>query len=188
MAAASGAPLPPLEQYREYLRLMARLHLDGRMQARLDPSDLVQETLLKAHQAIGQFQGRTEAELMAWLRSILANTLADAARKFSRQRGDREVSVERAVEESSARLEAWLAAEQPSPSQQAQRQEELLRLAGALAALPEDQRKALELRYLRACSVAQVAEEMGRSRPAVVGLLFRGLKKLRGLLSESEPE
>jgi RNA polymerase sigma-70 factor, ECF subfamily len=176
----------PLEGYRDYLRLLARLPLGARLQAKLDASDVVQQTILQAHASRAQFRGRTEAEWLAWLRAILANALAAAARRFdtgARQLG-RERSLEADMDLSSSRLEGLLAADQTSPSERAVRSEELLQLAAALGRLPEDQRRVVELHHLKGLPVAEVAEQMGRTRPAVVGLLFRGLKKLRELLRE----
>src|SRR5262245_31447323 len=77
-----------LERYRAYLRLLARLHLDRRLQGKLDPSDVVQQTFLQAYRALDQFRGRTEAELAAWLRQILAHNLAHAARDLGRDKRD----------------------------------------------------------------------------------------------------
>jgi RNA polymerase sigma-70 factor (ECF subfamily) len=172
-----------LVRYREYLRVLARLQLDLRLQAKLDASDVVQQTLLKAQKNLDQFRGTSDGELAAWLRTILANTLTDAARKFQR-----EVTSERALvetlDESSARLEAWLAADGSAPSEQAARHEQVLRLADALAQLPDDQRIVIELRYLKETSVGDIAQLLDKTEPAVAGLLRRGLQKLRELLGE----
>jgi RNA polymerase sigma-70 factor, ECF subfamily len=65
--------------------------------------------------------------------------------------------------------------------------EYLVRLASALAELPADQRKAVELHHLKGWPLAEVAERMGQTKPAVMGLVFRGLKKLRELLDEQQP-
>ena len=143
-----------VETYRGYLLLLARVQVAQQFQGRLDPSDLVQQTLLKAHQNLDQFRGFSEAEQMAWLRAILANTLADAVRKISPKGGVRERSLEAALERSSRNLEAILAAEQTSPSQRVIRHEQLTRLADAIAQLSDDQRQAVELRHLQGLATA----------------------------------
>jgi RNA polymerase sigma-70 factor (ECF subfamily) len=177
----SGAPL---NRYREYLLLLARVQIDPRLRAKVDPSDVVQEALLKAHKAYSEFRGQTEQQLAAWLRTILANTLANAIRTYGRHGGNAECSLDATLEESSVRLERWLADGQLTPEQIASQNEQLLRLAAALALLPEDQRCAIEMKHLRGWPVARICDEMSRSKSSVVGLLVRGLKKLRLLLDD----
>ncbi len=174
----------PLEHYREYLRLLARLQLDRRLRAQLDPSDVVQQTMLRAHERFDQFRGQTDLELRAWLRTILARSLLDAVRQFGRQKGDRGQSLEAALERSSAKLEALLASEESSPSQGAARAERLTELSLALTRLPEDQRTAVELHYLRGLTVPDVALQMGRSTVSVTGLLYRGMRMLREVMAQ----
>jgi RNA polymerase sigma-70 factor (ECF subfamily) len=168
------------------LRLLAGLHLDPRLRGKLDPSGVVQQTLLEAYQARHQLRGRGESEILAWLRKGLAHNLADEVRRLTAGKRDaaREESLQAALEQSSARLEAWLAAEHSTPSRLAERQEQAVRLAAALARLPEKQRQAVELRHLRGLSLAEVAAEMDTTKAAVVGLLHRGVEKLRGLLKD----
>lgn len=189
MDGTPDAGARPLEAYRDYLRVLARLHLGNRLRVKLDASDVVQQTILHAHTNRTQFRGGTEAEWRGWLRAILANTLATVVREFETAARDvtREQSLEAELEQSSARMESLLAAEQSSPSEGAVRGEELLRLARALGRLPDDQRRVVELHHLKGLTVAEVAAELGRTRPAVVGLLFRGVKQLRTLLG-ADPE
>lgn len=177
-----------IEDYREYLRLLVRLQLSSRLRAKLDSSDVVQQTILHAHQYRTRFRGETEGEWLAWLRAILANALTSEFRRFDAQARDlmRERSLDADLERSSSRLEGLLAADLTSPSERAIRGEDLRRLAGAIGALPEDQRRVVELHYLSGLSVADVAERIGRSRPAAVGLLFRALKRLRESLRDPE--
>jgi RNA polymerase sigma-70 factor (ECF subfamily) len=180
MARKPGCPRE-LEEFRNYLRVLARLQLPAVLRGKLDPSDIVQETLLRAHERQDQFRGTTESEQAAWLRQILAHQLADALRRFGAAGRDvqREQSLEAALQESAVRLESWLVAESPAPDQRASRQEELLKLATALAELPEDQRTAVELKYLQGYTLKAVSQEMNRSKAAVVGLLQRGVAGLR---------
>jgi RNA polymerase sigma-70 factor (ECF subfamily) len=177
-----------LGRIREFLVLLARLQIDPRFQCKVDLSGVIQQTLLEVHQVYDRFRSWDEAQKAAWLRKVLAHNLTDEVRKLRTAGRDvaREQPLEAALERSSARLEACLAADQSSPSVQAIRHEQLLHLAAALAQLPADQRTAVELHHLRGCPVADVARQMGRSDGAIGALLVRGLKKLRKLLQETE--
>jgi RNA polymerase sigma-70 factor (ECF subfamily) len=173
------------EHYRDYLGLLARLHLPLYLRSKLDPSDIVQATLLKAHQSRSQFRGK-ESEVTPWLRRILVNTITDAARQFGGNKRDvgLEKSLEVALQDSSARLESLLRPDPSSPSKQAIRHEQMLALAEALACLPEDQRTAVELHHLQGYAVAELATQFGKTEAAIAGLLRRGLKSLRELLKD----
>lgn len=178
---------PRLEQFRSYLHLLARLQLSPQVQGKLDASDVVQQTLVQALEALEQFRGQSDAEMAAWLRQILARRLANAVRDLGRDKRNvaRERSLEAALADSSARLEAWLAAEQSSPSQQVQRNEQALRLAEALTTLPEAQAEALVLHHLQGWTLEEVGRQLGRSETAAAGLIKRGLRTLRVRLQDS---
>ena len=188
MSAEAGPGEGGLERFRPYLLLLARVRLDPRLQAKLDASDVVQQTLLEAHQGLAQFRGQSSGEMAAWLRQALARNLANAVRDLRRAKRDvaRERSLEAALDESSARLEGWLAAEQSAPGERAERQERAVLLAEALEALPETQRQAVVLRHWHGWSLAEIASQLGCTTAAVTGLLHRGLKHLRKRLQELE--
>ena len=178
-------PLRPLEAYREYLQTLARLQISADMRAKLDPADVVQQTLLAACRAEHQFRGKTGTDQAAWLRKILATTLAQELRKFRRSK--RNVSSERslndALDDSSHRLEAWLATDRSSASHKAMQHEELLQLTAALDQLPDDQRHAVELKHLHGWSLETISNGMGRTKQSVAGLIRRGMKALREQLT-----
>jgi RNA polymerase sigma-70 factor (ECF subfamily) len=186
MAPEPEVDVPALERFRGYLALFARMHWDPRLRGKYDPSDLVQQTLLEAYEKRGQFRGGGADELAGWLRQILAHNLADVLRALGQAKRDvnLERSLEAALGESSSRLEGWLAAEQSSPSQQAMRREDLLRLADALDQLPAIQKEAVALHHLQGMSLADLASHLQRSEASVAGLLRRGLARLRELLQE----
>ena len=176
MAADAELRLQPLEQFSAYLRLLAQLQFPAILQAKLDPSDLVQQTLLQAHKALGQFRATSLAEQPAWLWRIFANTMANAIREL--HAAGRDIGLEQSLQQSSARLEAWLAAENTPPSEVAMRNERFLKLADRLAELPEVQREVLLLRYCEGWSVRVISEHLGRTRASVASLLRRGLTAL----------
>jgi RNA polymerase sigma-70 factor (ECF subfamily) len=177
-----------LEPFRSYLEVLARLHLDSRLRGKLDPADVVQQALLRAYAAWPEMKNPGHPVLLAWLRRILARTLADVVKHYDRDRRavDLERSLEADLDRSASGLAGWLAADQTSPSQAAIRNEELLRLADALAALSEPRREVVVLKHLRSWTLQQIAAHLGRSVPAVASLLRRGLEDLRRRLAPKE--
>jgi RNA polymerase sigma-70 factor, ECF subfamily len=176
-----------LELYRNYLRLAARSLIGGALRIKLDPSDLVQETFLKAHRDFGQFAGMTERELVAWLRRILARSLANQVKHHRRQARDqkRQESLDFLLEQSDLTLQFALAARAPSPSEAASRREQAVLLADAVDRLPDDYREAFVLRTLEHVPFEEIAARMGRSTGAVRMLWARAVKKLNEMLEES---
>ena len=188
MADDADRPEPALERFRPYLLLLARLHLGERHRTKLDASDVVQQALLEAHRTRAQFRGTTDAELASWLQRVLACELADALRGLTRAKRDarRERAIEEMFGEASSRLEGCLAADQSSPSARAAHNEQLIRLAAALLHLPDDQRRAVELKHLQGRPVATIAAALGKTETAVGGLLRRGMTRLREILNAHE--
>jgi RNA polymerase sigma-70 factor (ECF subfamily) len=187
MAISSGRN-EHLEQYRRYLLVLAAVHLDPQLRGKLDPADVVQQTLLRAHAAEGDLRGRDPATVTAWLRKILANELADTLKHFRRDRRNiaRDRSIEADLDRSASGLVGWLAAEQTSPSGKAIRNEQMLQLADALANLPETMREVVVLKHCQGWTMAQIAERIGKSVPAAASLLRRGLEQLRRRLHSGD--
>jgi RNA polymerase sigma-70 factor (ECF subfamily) len=174
--------------YRSYLATLARLQIGRRLQGKMDASDLVQETFLEAHRDFVKFRGTKEAELVRWLRQILARNLANQVQRFcgtqSRDvRLERQLAVE--LDRSSQILDQGLVALSSSPSHQAIRREQAVRLADALGRLPPDYREVLILRHLEGLSFPQVAQRMERTVEGVKKLWARALDRLRRSLGGS---
>jgi RNA polymerase sigma-70 factor (ECF subfamily) len=174
-----------LERYRCYLTLLARLQIGRRLQGKFDPADVVQETFLQAHGKFDQFQGSTEAELVGWLRQVLASRLAKLVRHYWGTRG-RDVRLERRLREeldrSSQALGRGLASPADSPSKEAARREQALTVADALERLPEHYREVILLHELEDLGFPDVARRMGRSVDSVKNLWLRALARQRALL------
>lgn len=173
-----------LEGYREYLRLLARARVGQDLQVRLDPSDLVQETLLEAHRDFRQFLGGSEGELAVWLRRILVRNLADQLKYHQSQKRDvgREQPLEALIEHAHEALAAPLS----TPSNQASRREQAVVMANALARLPQDYRDVITLRHVEGRSFEEIAVQMGRSSGAVRMLWMRALEQLGEVMEKGD--
>lgn len=175
-----------LELYRNYLALLARLQIGRRLQGKVDDSDIVQETFLKAHRDFAEFRGGTEAEFVSWLRQILAWTLANVVRRYRGVR--RDVQLERDLagdlDRSSQALGQGLPAGQSTPSQRAIRREQAVLLADALTRLPAHYREVIVLRHLENVPFSEVARQLGRSVDSVKKIWARAVAQLRRSLEE----
>jgi RNA polymerase sigma-70 factor (ECF subfamily) len=171
---------------RNYVSVMAQAHLESRLRAKADASDLVQQTFLDAYRAFAQFRGASEAEWLAWLRQILTHNAADFVRHYQgteKRRAGKEVRL--APADSSASVPGLEpTAPDETPSQILLRKERELQLADALAQLPPDYAEVIRLRNLLRLPFEEVAQRMDRSCPAVQMLWTRAIRKLREVMAE----
>ena len=162
-----------LEKYRRYLWGLADKMLDDRAAARIDASDIVQQTCLSVHKQITEFEGNDDAQFAAWLRQIHERNIRNAARNLLHA-GKRAIYREKRVSDAEA-----YAARQTTASQHAVRSEESARLAQAIAQLPQDEQEALRRRYLDGESMVEIATGMGLTKDALVWLMKRAMASLR---------
>jgi RNA polymerase sigma-70 factor (ECF subfamily) len=181
-----------LTLYSNYLKLLIAAQLDDRLRVRVSPSDIVQETFFEAHRDFHQFRGQSTGEFVAWLRKILVNNMLHVVEQhLMAEKRDvrREVSLEqigKRLEQSTARLESLLAEPGDSPSGHAQRNEQEIMLADALAELPGDYREVILLRHIEGLPFEEVAQRMDRTSGAVRMLWLRALERLRKTFPERE--
>jgi RNA polymerase sigma-70 factor (ECF subfamily) len=174
-----------LETYRNYLLLIAEQELDPRLRAKGGASDLVQETFLEAQRDFSNFQGHSEEELLAWLRQLLHNNLANFARRY-RDTEKRQVAREVPLASGSSGLgRDRLAANAPSPPEQLIADEECRCVLEALERLPEEYRTALLLRCREGHSFEEIGRRLERTRNAAQKLWVRALERLREELGEA---
>src|SRR5262245_45044258 len=181
-----------LSLYSNYLKLLVSAQLDSRLRARVNPSDIVQESFYEAHRDFAEFRGKSIGEFVAWLRRIVVNNILRVVEQHvlaEKRDVRREVSLEeigRRLEQSTVRLETLLAVQTESPSGCAARREDEIRIADTLAQLPTDYRDVIVLRNIEGLSFEEVALRMERSAGAVRMLWLRGLKKMRENIEKRE--
>jgi RNA polymerase sigma-70 factor (ECF subfamily) len=167
---------------RNYLAIVARAEVGSWLQAKVDASDLVQQTMLDAHRGLANFRGRTEGEWLGWLRQILSHNAADFVRHYgqtAKRQAGREVRLAPADSQQSRPAGFEPASPGETPSEVLVRHELELQLADAIAALSEDYQEVIVLRNLERLPFDEVARRMGRSRPAVQMLWMRAIRALQ---------
>jgi len=161
---------------RNYLLLVANEKLDPALGAKVSPSDLVQETFLEAQRDLGQFGGQREEELLAWLRRILTNNIANATRRYY---GTDMRAVQREVPLLGAEGRSLdYCQDTPTPSKRLAREEMQAALDQALARLPEHYRQVIRLRYDEDLTFAAIGAALGCSAEAARKLWARAVDQL----------
>jgi RNA polymerase sigma-70 factor (ECF subfamily) len=152
--------------------LLARLRLDERLRARVDPEDIAQDLLAQLVKAQLDPGGQGES-LMAWLRTALEHATIDAHRRHV-EAARRSVRSETPLDAPGVRP----ASDHTTPTRAARRAERSERLYAALMLLSADQRDVLVNRVLEERSLAETATRMTRSENAVSVLQNRALRTL----------
>lgn len=169
-----------LEACRAYLLHVAEHELDAGLRAKGGASDLVQQTFMEAQQDFSRFSGNSETELLAWLRRMLLNNIANFRRDWmqtAKRSTKREVPIHPA--DSNVQERSWLADGMSTPSKQMIAGEQEEALYSALERLPDDYAQVLRLRYIEGLPFEAVGERMNRSANAVRKLWARAVEKLQ---------
>ena len=175
-----------LQQYRKYLLSVASRELDRDIKAKFGASDIVQESLLTAHQNFRQFKGDDGRQLLAWLRQFVINDMNHARRKFKGTQ-KRQISRERTMQLQSSFVRPILDNEF-TPQTNAIAHEGFQQLRKAMSNLPEDYRQVIQLHNFDGKEFEEIAQVMHRSVEAVRKLWTRAVIKLRQKLdSVSNP-
>ena len=186
-ASGDGAAADELfARHRDRLRRMICVWLDGRVRARVDPSDVVQETLAEAHRQLPKYLPERPLAFYPWLRGIACQRLDKVHRAHLRAQR-RSVTREEPLHASPSgdsvyELAENLIASTATPSQVAQREDRKKSTHEALAKLSERDRDFLILRYVEQLSMREIAEITGTTEAAVKMRHVRALEKLRELL------
>jgi RNA polymerase sigma-70 factor (ECF subfamily) len=158
-------------RYLPRLRRWAHGRLPSWARGAVDTHDLVQDTLTQAIRHIHTFEPRHDAAFQAYLRQALLNRVRDEIRRVQRRpAGDP--------------LDSRKESPDPSPLEEAIGQEALERYEAALERLKPDEREAIILRIEMGCSLAEVAEALGKPSTAAAHMaVSRALVRLSAEMS-----
>lgn len=176
-----------LERHRPRLRRMVALRLDPRLQGRIDPSDVMQETWLDASARLAEYVRNPAMPFFLWLRFLAGQRLTDLHRQHlgaKMRDAGREVALYRGrlPDASSAALAAQLLGHDTRPSEAAVRAELKVRLQEALNSMDPLDREVLALRHFEQLSRAETARVLGIQESATSKRYVRALRRLKEIL------
>lgn len=178
-----------LEHFRSYLKLIASHEIGSKLGAKLDASDVVQDTFLDAHRYFENFQGESVTQFTAWLRSVMAGVMANYLRRYLGTKA-RDIRLEKQLaadlDNSAAMLSELLVASISSPSQNIMRDEQTVQLAKAMSNLSADYQSVLTLRHVEGLTFPQIATRLNRTVDSVEKLWLRAVVQLRKSFSPQE--
>ncbi len=174
-------------QYRGRLKRMLEFRMDRRLRGREDPSDIIQEVYIDAHQRMRHYLKKPELSFYIWLRQLTSQRLIDVYRRhFEAEKRDvrQEISIGRGMAASSASLAIHLVANLTSPSQLAMRAEMIIQVEAALESMEPLEREILALRHFEELRNKEVAEVLGIKEAAASNRYVRALSKLQNVLAK----
>lgn len=169
-----------LEACRDYLLLIANRQLEPQLRQKIGASDLVQETCIRAQDDFVRFQGGSERELLAWLRKILLNRIAQARREFvatAKRDINREIPI--GGDGSTRPRGVQVVCPQESPSRQVSAREDLLRVEAAIARLPPQYAEVIRLYVRERLRFDAIGERLGIGSDAARKLWARAVERLQ---------
>ena len=168
-----------IERFRPTLLSLAEAMISPALRGDLEASDLVQQTLLEAYHHVDKLVEMESKPFYAWLRTCLKHNVLDAVKHLKTQKQDLRRRIRTSdLADSFDRLDRVLVADQTSPSQIAQRNEQISIFLHHLQDLPTNQRTAVIMKHLQGCSLRDIAQALNLTEPAVAGLLHRGRQHL----------
>ncbi len=175
------------DKCRNYVAVVARGHVESWLRQKVDASDLIQQTLLEAHRGFDRFRGQSEGEWLAWLKQILKNNAADFVRHYrgtAKRQARREIPLHVQSNDRSDYIREPSDGGGETPSQIVIQHEDEIRLADAITKLSPDHQEVIMLRNVQRLPFDEIAEQMGRTRPATQMLWMRAVKKLQQVVKE----
>ncbi|MEW4489433.1 sigma-70 family RNA polymerase sigma factor [Thalassoglobus sp. JC818] len=183
MESANSHLESAITRFRPILLTLAEALIFPTYRGELEASDLVQQTLMEAHRSSNSLGDLDEARFFSWLRTALQRNVLDAIKHVKTLKNDHRRRLRAAdIEDSFVQLDNVLIAEDTSPSQVVQKNEQISLMLTAIQSLPESQKKAVILKHLRGFSLREVADALDISESATAGLLHRGRQRLVELI------